>query len=321
MKSILAPLALMCAAVQAQPAQPVQPALPVPPPPAALASLAALAGGPWKDERVIQGAPYCADAVHETVQALADGNRIVRRQTARLCRDGQGRTRQEVERGGRRVVYLHDPVTRERWLLDPERREARRSAGSAGFHVEQLIDGEAWREYGERMREWARGFAERMRAGESPAAPPAPAAPPVPPAPAVVRPLAPAAPGIAREVEVQVLRLPEGEPALAPPAVRWSALVNAPRGPGVTTPLPPREIEGVRAHGERTTWTIEAGALGNEKPIEIVREVWSSPELMLTVATRDFDPRSGEVSYRLQNLRRAEPDPALMKVPEGFSRK
>ncbi|MCW5609194.1 MAG: hypothetical protein KIS83_00680 [Rubrivivax sp.] len=83
-------------------------------------------------------------------------------------------------------------------------------------------------------------------------------------------------------------------------------------------PLGSKEIEGQRAHGERTTWTIEAGRVGNERPIEIVREVWTAPDLMLTLSSRDFDPRSGEVNYRLQQLRRGEPDAALMRVPQDY---
>lgn len=294
---------------------------------------ARFAGGTLADERVIKGAPYCADAVHESIQTLADGNRIVKRQSSRLCRDGEGRTRQEVERGGRKAVYLRDPLARESWSLDPERKTARKLRGGPGggvaFDFEHLADGAAWRDYAERMREWARGIADRVRPGD-PAdrlAPPAPPAPPAAPAaPAVLRPLAPVA-AVApvapvRDIEVQVLRLGEGEaPGALPPAVRWTAQLHAPRGPGAVTPLPAREIEGLRANGERTTWTIEAGKLGNEKPIEIVREVWTSPELMVTVATRDFDPRSGEVVYRLANLKRGEPDPALMKVPADFSKK
>src|SRR6185369_9709323 len=51
------------------------------------------AGTQLERERIVQGAPYCADAVHETVQALPDGNRIVQRQSSRQCRDAQGRTR------------------------------------------------------------------------------------------------------------------------------------------------------------------------------------------------------------------------------------
>ena len=34
-------------------------------------------------------------------------NRIVNQRSTRQCRDGEGRSRQEVERDGRRVVVLH----------------------------------------------------------------------------------------------------------------------------------------------------------------------------------------------------------------------
>lgn len=122
--------------------------------------------------------------------------------------------------------------------------------------------------------------------------------------------------------QLRIMRVDPGQampPAPPLPALNWRAQSLAPRGPGVVTPLPPKEIDGLRAHGERTTWTIAAGRIGNERAIEIVREVWTSPELLLTLATRDFDPRSGEVAYRLQNLRRGEPDPALMRVPADYT--
>jgi hypothetical protein len=297
---------------------------------AALADDARFAAGTLNDERVVKGAPYCADAVHESIQTLADGNRIVKRQTSRLCRDGEGRTRQEVERGGRKRVYLRDPGTRESWVLDPERKiSSRLRGGGGGLAFEHLADASAWRDYSERMRDWARAVSDRVRQGDrdAPMAPPAPPTPavvqPAPPTAAVapVAPVAPATPTAPREIDIQVLRLRDGEAPMAPPAVRWSAQLHAPRGPGVLTPLPAREIEGVRANGERTTWTIPAGQLGNEKPIEIVREVWTAPDLVLTLATRDFDPRSGEVNYRLTNLKRGEPDPALMKPPADFTKK
>ncbi|MFO1285720.1 MAG: hypothetical protein U1F49_03745 [Rubrivivax sp.] len=80
----------------------------------------------------------------------------------------------------------------------------------------------------------------------------------------------------------------------------------APRGPGVTMALPARDIDGVRANGERTTWTIEAGRVGNERPIQIVREVWTAPELLLIGVVARLHPRSGEVNYRLRSLKRGE---------------
>jgi hypothetical protein len=35
--------------------------------------------------------------------------------------------------------------------------------------------------------------------------------------------------------------------------------------------------------------------------------------------TRRSDPRTGDTTYRLTNIVRAEPDPALFQVPPGFT--
>src|SRR5207244_12599613 len=43
----------------------------------------------------VKGAPYSAQAVTETTQTLADGNRIVQKSTAMLYRDSLGRERRE----------------------------------------------------------------------------------------------------------------------------------------------------------------------------------------------------------------------------------
>jgi hypothetical protein len=277
-------------------------------------------------------------------------NRIVRQNSTRLCRDGEGRTRQEVERGGRRLVYLRDPVAREGWVLDPQRKTARRLPGLS-LSMDALADAASWRDYAEQMREWARATADAARAqarvgaggggpGQAtPPAPPVPPVPPVPPAPPVAGvaalmpvPPVPPVPAVitraeragARDAEVTVLRLErDGSrwdfPA-PPPAVQWRATHLAPRGQGTTVALAGRDFEGVRANGERTTWVIEAGRVGNERPIQIVREVWTAPELLLTVLSRDFDPRSGEVNYRLKNLKRGEPEAELMRVPADYTR-
>jgi len=39
------------------------------------------------------------------------------------------------------------------------------------------------------------------------------------------------------------------------------------------------------------------------------------------VYSRYNDPRTGESIYRLANIRRAEPSPALFTVPEGYTEK
>jgi hypothetical protein len=98
-------------------------------------------------------------------------------------------------------------------------------------------------------------------------------------------------------------------------------LAAGPTGQGVTTALGSREFDRVRADGSRTTWTIAAGKIGNEKPIDVISERWYSPELLLVVSSRYFDPRRGETTYRLTGLKRGEPDPSLFQVPPDYERK
>lgn len=52
----------------------------------------------------------------------------------------------------------------------------------------------------------------------------------------------------------------------------------------------------------------------------VLREVWTSPELMLMLSSLDSDPRTGESGCRQKNLKRGEPDAALMRVPAGHTK-
>jgi len=76
-------------------------------------------------------------------------------------------------------------------------------------------------------------------------------------------------------------------------------------------------VEGVSAQGKRETVTIPAGQIGNEKPIEIVTETWFSPELHTMVLRKHSDPRLGDSTYRLTDIKRNEPDAALFQPPPG----
>lgn len=75
-------------------------------------------------------------------------------------------------------------------------------------------------------------------------------------------------------------------------------------------------INGINAEGTRDTRTIPAGAVGNEKPIVITSEIWTSPELQVVVLSKRNDPRFGETVYKLTDISRSEPDPALFQLPE-----
>ena len=77
-------------------------------------------------------------------------------------------------------------------------------------------------------------------------------------------------------------------------------------------------LEGLLVKGERLTDTIPAGAMGNERPIEIVTERWHSSDIDALVRHRFFDPRSGETTYELVNVARGDPSPELFQVPQGY---
>lgn len=299
--------------------------------------------------RLVKGAPYSATAVSETTQTLMDGNRIVRSATTRLARDGEGRTRQERSDGS---IYLNDPLAGKAWLLRPAQKVAielprplrHPHAAAEAAHADEM------RSWSDSMRAWAQDFGARWRDGrETPEArregmrAPAPPAPPPGASSAdsrVIVARAPQPPGdvlVERDVRVEVVStgdvppaprpgmapLPPLPPSLAPlPPGALDVLplaVRMPRDGGVTTSLGKRDFDGVAADGTRTAWTIPAGRIGNEKPIEIVSERWYAPDLMLVVHTRYLDPRSGESTFRLTQLKRGEPDAALFKVPADYA--
>jgi hypothetical protein len=72
----------------------------------------------------------------------------------------------------------------------------------------------------------------------------------------------------------------------------------------------------VSAQGTRITTTIPQGQIGNDRPIRIVSEQWTSPELQMLVKSTNQDPRFGETSYELTNIVQGAPDPALFQIPQ-----
>lgn len=85
-----------------------------------------------------------------------------------------------------------------------------------------------------------------------------------------------------------------------------------------TEDLGTQVIDGVAVQGKRITRTIPAAQAGSERDIEVVTETWTSPELRVVVMSKTSDPRSGESVYKLTNISRAEPDPALFSVPSDY---
>jgi hypothetical protein len=88
----------------------------------------------------------------------------------------------------------------------------------------------------------------------------------------------------------------------------------------VTADLGTQTINGIAAQGTRTTHTIPAGQIGNQKPIVVVSERWYSAELQMNVMTKRTDPRTGETTVtQLTNIQRAEPDATLFQVPADYT--
>jgi hypothetical protein len=90
--------------------------------------------------------------------------------------------------------------------------------------------------------------------------------------------------------------------------------------PSQNESLGTQTMEGITAVGRRTTMRFPAGTIGNDREIVTVFEAWESPELgMMMVMTKNSDPRSGELSTKLTNIRLAEPDPSLFVVPSEYT--
>lgn len=80
------------------------------------------------DEALVKGAPFSAESNTEHVQLLGDGNRVVRKSSAKLYRDAVGRTRREhaLTRGrvaapdGQpvRLIVISDPIGQMSYIVE-----------------------------------------------------------------------------------------------------------------------------------------------------------------------------------------------------------
>src|SRR5215510_11368922 len=258
--------------------------------------------------KTVKGAPYSADAVTESVQTLADGNRIVNRITSSVYRDSEGRTRREQTLKGLgmfntgeeplQTIFINDPVAGVTYALDTRSHIAHKSLP---FRFElggkSRVEGSQQFEFKVEPGTAVAGTARSMILTAPVGPPPAGGAPMPPP-----------------DVDHFTMRT---ESAVAGTYV-FKTMPGASNSE-VKEQLGKQTIEGVEAEGTRTTITIPAGEIGNERPIEIVSERWYSPELQLFVMTHHSDPRTGETTYRLTNINRAEPAKSLFEVPAGYT--
>lgn len=292
--------------------------------------------------RVVKNAPYSAQAVSERIQQLADGNQIERRTRSASYRDSAGRTRLEVlsEEGEPRSVTISDPVANATWILNPRKRTATRlpRPDTAALAARAAADAsrsaaDASRAAADAARasaDTARNAAEAARArveqlrreGKLPQVEQreGPDGREI-----VVRRVERDAGGARETVRViQVPKLADGAPDPRFFAERIGPLVAGAARDGkwaskaVSRELGSRDFDGVKAEGRLRSYEIPAGEIGNRAPIVVADESWFAPELQMTVYAKHSDPRSGEFVYRLENLKRAEPEAALFTVPADY---
>lgn len=245
---------------------------------------------------VVKDKPYSARGVTESTQTLADGNRIVQRNETRIFRDSQGRTRREQTLGGVgrwqtagepvTMITINDPVAGKSYVLDPVARTAReiKPFQVAIAHAQAGLDGAK----AELEKVWTAGV-------------PAPGGEAV----TVIR----TEIGGRQDVRVFARGVAIGAPPLAEATV------------GMYEPaeeLGEQVLEGLLVKGTRLTDTIPAGAMGNERAIDIVTERWYSEDIQALVLHRFSDPRVGETTYRLVNVVQGDPSPDLFAVPAGY---
>jgi hypothetical protein len=250
------------------------------------------------ETRVTKGKPYTAEAVTEFVQVLGDGNRIIRRSSARLYRDGDGRTRREdlTESGAlsdKNSVVITDPVNGNSFVLDASTRTAFKAP--AMFARVQAGPTGAGGTYDVTLSATA---APRLSTAEGNDA------------------------EAKRKTETAArFTVSQGSGAVSTFTFAEGGAWVAAGGKGETTKedLGSQVIEGVTANGTRSTTVIPAGAVGNEQAMTILSEQWFSPDLEMLVMTKHSDPRVGETTYRLTNIARAEPDRSLFQVPADYS--
>jgi hypothetical protein len=229
----------------------------------------------------VKGAPYSAEAVNESIQTLADGNRIIQRTSAMQYRDAEGRERRE-ETSAMGAIFISDPVAGVRYTLHSESKTAEK--GPAGFNI--TTGGGANVFYYSSHNDGA--AVVNGRGGNEPVTV-----------------------AIGGRAGVQVD---------APQTLAFATAGRLITGStdAKTEQLGTMSVEGVQAQGTRTTTTIPAGDIGNDRPINIVDERWYSPDLQMTVMTKHSDPRSGETNFRLSNINRASPPSYMFEVPADY---
>lgn len=306
-------------------------------------------------EKIVKGQPFSADAISESVQMMFDGNKIIRSVKTRMFRDSEGRFRREESAKpvgiGSYVetpssILILDPVLGVKFVMNPESKTARQSELKNGNNKENLFkkrqeergkrqeerekqlkekekeqerqEKERERQVKERERQEEKRWEENNKQEEKRQVENDKRQDKIDSKiEEVNKKINEKQAEINAKIAAKLPKKPK-TPTMPKPS-KNSLMPGFPDGEVKNESLGTRKIEGVDAEGIRLTKTIAAGVIGNERSFDIVYERWYSKDLELIVFSKYTDPRFGEQTYKLINIRRAEPDSELFKLPADYT--
>ena len=278
----------------------------------------------------VLGAPYSGEEVNEATQTLADGTRIHRETRTTVYRDSQGRTRRETPEN----ITITDPTASVTYFLDPKTMTGQKltmvggsytfmrsgsfsgtvsAPGPSSFTMTSSVDGPAnitLNVNGVPLDEKAvtEAMAKAKASGSTQTI-------------TYER----------REVTTAV-----GSGGGSGIGVGGGSGIGVGGGGGIGVggaaggvvrialkkpageSLGKQMMDGVNAEGTRYVSTIEVGAIGNDRPIQISSESWYSADLQMVIMSKHSDPRTGDESFRVTNISRGEPAAYLFQLPVGY---
>ena len=264
----------------------------------------------------VKGAPYSGEEVNETNQMLADGTRIHHENRATVYRDSEGRTRRETPDN----ITITDPVANVTYMLNPKTMTGQKlTMALAGYSFMRSST------MGAAISGDSNSTFSIHSSGDGPATITLNGVPLDEKAVAEAMAKAKASGSIQtliserREVTTSGgSGVGIGTGAATAGGVMDSALIRVAlkKSPGES--LGKQMVEGVNAEGTRNVTTLDVGAIGNDRPIQVSSESWYSADLQMNVLTRHSDPRTGDESFRLTTINRAEPAAYLFQPPAGY---
>lgn len=91
------------------------------------------------------------------------------------------------------------------------------------------------------------------------------------------------------------------------------------RGTIETQDLGNRTMDDMNTSGTRVIITLNPGVVGNDKPVQEIRETWRSDQLAINLLSIRSGPMIGKQTFTVTELDPTDPDPQLFATPAGYS--